>query len=119
MRAFSLLWFTFLVVDGCVVVWCDEYSRGWGEGGKVSVTRENEIYENFFFDNTPYSTYHRAAIDCCTKDVVWSRVSERCICEHVPGIVLQNRAAHISQPFVRQIARKPQPPIELLIVHFS
>jgi hypothetical protein len=33
---------------------------------------------------------------------------------------LQNRAAHASERmFARQIARKPQPPIELLIVHFS
>jgi hypothetical protein len=48
------------------------------------------------------------------------RVSERCICEHVPGIVLQNRAAHpIQFTDVRQIARKPQPPIELRVVQFS
>jgi hypothetical protein len=48
------------------------------------------------------------------------RVRESFICEHVPGILLQNRAAHvIERTFVRQIARQPQPPIELLIVHFS
>ena len=42
-------------------------------------------------------------------------------CEYVPGIVLQNRrAAHAIEPtFVRQAARKPQPPIELRVVHFS
>jgi hypothetical protein len=39
--------------------------------------------------------------------------------EASPGIVLQNRAAHPKQSVVRQIARKPQPPIELRVVQFS
>jgi hypothetical protein len=48
------------------------------------------------------------------------RVSGRFICEHVHGIVLQNRAAHETQSsFVRQVAREPQPPIELRVVQFS
>jgi hypothetical protein len=35
-------------------------------------------------------------------------------------VVLQNRAAHATQSTdVRQIARKPQPPIELRVLHFS
>jgi hypothetical protein len=42
------------------------------------------------------------------------------ICEHFPRILLKKRAAHPPNPSdVRQIARKPHPPIELLIVHFS
>ena len=55
-------------------------------------------------------TYTRAA----------TRGSEVFICEHVPGVVLQNRAAHgMELNFVRQVARKPQPPIELRVVQFS
>ena len=48
------------------------------------------------------------------------RVSERYTCEHVPGTVLQNRAAHVAKlVFVRQIARKPQPPVTLRVLQFN
>jgi hypothetical protein len=60
----------------------------------------------------------RVARDGCNTSAQ-TRVRERFTSEHVVGIVLLKRAAHASElTFVRQIARKPQPPIELLIVHF-
>ena len=66
----------------------------------------------------------------CVRTTLWSMMADihpcsqglrvRCICAHVPGIVLQNRAAHASEhTFIRQIARKPQPPIEFRVVQFS
>jgi hypothetical protein len=65
-------------------------------------------------------------LDACTLQLllIYTRAATRergiHLYERVPGIVLQNRAAHRSERrFVRQIARKPQPPVELLIVHFS
>jgi hypothetical protein len=54
------------------------------------------------------------------KDTHASQAHVAFYCEYVPEIVLQNRAAHIKQSTgIRQIARKPQPPIELHIVQFS